>query len=101
MAIKMNKGIWVMLVVIILIYVMVINKDAIQFSADCELYPDNPNCECYDGKVKTALQTGGYDCIEPECYPDSVETDCGGLYHIACVGEWQCQNNKCAWVCTK
>jgi len=25
--------------------------------------------------------------------------DCEGLLHIECEGNWQCENNKCLWVC--
>ena len=29
-----------------------------------------------------------------------VDQDCEGLPHIACVGDWSCDEGQCAWDCS-
>ena|SRR3990167_6130247 len=80
----------------------------IKLNPNCDAQPNNPDCQCYDGKVKNqktiqCLTTPCppiYECIQPQCRQDTVNTDCKDRLHVLCVGNWNCIQNQCNWICS-
>ena len=85
------------MVIMIIASVLIITslfQGKIKLNPNCDAQPNNPDCQCYDGKVKNQKT------IQPQCRQETVNTDCKDRLHVLCVGNWNCIQNQCNWICS-